>query len=76
VPGETGYWKITDKGIRFVFGQMTLPRIAYVYDNELLKYSDDMVTFKSRFEDKFSYEELMEGVPMPDWGEFEQGSLF
>ena len=67
-----GFWRITDKGISFVLGGLALPKYAYVYNNQAIKFSDELVTVREALGKKFDYQELIYRTPS---GMYSQGSL-
>lgn len=58
-----GNWRITDRGVAFVEGLLEVPRTAFVFNNKLMAYSEDVTDINKALADKFDYEELMEGTP-------------
>lgn len=58
---SNGLWRITEKGKKFVLGDIKVPRHATVFDNRFLGYRDekDLVGIKDALGMKFSYFELM-----------------
>lgn len=55
----TGYWCITDKGKRFVHGDLTVPAQVFIYDNKRQGFSEEHVTIKEALGKHFDYLELM-----------------
>ena len=43
---QAGYWRLTMKGTKFVEGEKSVPRIAYVFNNKPLAFSADHVEIK------------------------------
>jgi hypothetical protein len=62
---HAGYYRITQRGRDFVRSKITLPRYVYLYNGELLGFSDDgEISIRDALGDKFRYSELMmEYVP-------------
>lgn len=56
---SSGMWKITEKGIQFVKGEITLPEAAYTYNGQCHGYSENHIHIWDAFKNKFDYEELM-----------------
>lgn len=54
-----GYWRITQKGIEFLNDKMKVPKFAVIYNNKLIRFSDDPVSVRDCMTKKFSYAELM-----------------
>jgi hypothetical protein len=55
----SGYWKITEKGKRFVENTLKVEKYAVYYNNKLLRYEGRLVGIKDCLSNKFNYEELM-----------------
>lgn len=59
----SGMWKLTQKGISFVRGEISIQRIALIFDDRVLGFSDDMVTIQECLDGGgFNYRELMEAA--------------
>ena len=58
---DSALWRPTRKGILFAQGRISIPKDAYVYQNEVLRYSTDRITIVDCFENTFDYQELMNG---------------
>lgn len=56
---RVGYWRLTDKGKRFVRGEETIPKTAYVFDDEVLAFSPEQVTIRDALGEAFDYDALM-----------------
>ena len=52
-------WGICEKGVLFLERKLNVPEIAYIYNGELLEYSDKVVSVDDRMNKKFDYAELM-----------------
>ncbi len=62
-PGATrtsGYWHLTELGERYVLGQVTVPRWARVYGNELLGLHGPPRTVLDALGTRFDYRQLMD----------------
>lgn len=57
--GEQGYWRLTDLGVKFVCGEVTLPKYAYVYDGVCLRLDGPQVSIREALGKKFDYTALM-----------------
>lgn len=57
--GEQGYWRLTDLGVKFVRGEITLPKYAYVYDGVCLRLDGPQVSIREALGKKFDYAALM-----------------
>jgi hypothetical protein len=67
-PGEradgsnrVGWWRLTEKGRRFVRGEVTVPKHAHVFNGRCLGYSGPEWSIRQALGTKFDYAELMEG---------------
>lgn len=58
--GRAGWWKLTDDGVRFVLGRLSVPKYAHIYDSKLMGMSGDPVTIQDCLGKKFNYQELMD----------------
>lgn len=59
---NTGYYKITEKGIKFTEMTDVAPKHVYIYNNKMYGFSEEMVNIQSCLKNKFNYNELMFGV--------------
>lgn len=56
----SGFWRITQKGIDFVWCRIKVPRYMYVYNQKIEGFSDDdFVDIRHCLGKKFNYQELM-----------------
>jgi len=66
----SGYWRITMRGIAFAQKQITVPKYALLYLDEVIEFSEERITLADALPDWFSYRELMnpsdDGWP-PHW---------
>ena len=59
---NSGHWKLTQKGIDFVQGRITIPARAIVFDDRVLDFAGEQVSIRECIESSgFDYSELMEG---------------
>lgn len=58
-----GRYKITDLGKQFVEGRVAVPQYVYLYNQLLLRLSEEMTTIKDALGQRFNYDELMKGSP-------------
>ena len=68
-PGErddgsdrVGRYRITDIGKRFVENAIAVPKYVYLYNQLLLRLSEEMTTITEALGDRFNYAELMKGA--------------
>lgn len=59
--GAAGWWRVTDKGVRFLQGNESIPKYAKVYDGRRLGFDGPEVTVRD-VAPKFKLRHLMEGV--------------
>lgn len=57
--GRAGWWRLTDRGRRFVLKQLTVPSYALVYNNKVRGFDGPFVDISQTLGAKFSYDELM-----------------
>jgi len=55
---SSGFWKLTDKAILFIKGSIGLPKYAYVYNDRVLKFSDEEIKFLDLWNQEFDAEGL------------------
>lgn len=55
----SGLWRITKKGIKYMQGEMQLPKKAFVFDRTLMGFSEKQVYFKECFKENFDLEQVM-----------------
>lgn len=60
--GRAGYWRVTDKGVAFLKGQLHIPTYAQIYNGKLQGFTGDPVDIRGALGTKFNYDELMRGV--------------
>jgi len=70
----SGYWRITGKGMDFVFNAIRVPKHITIFNNKFYGYDNptDTVCFKDCIGDKFDYNELMYGVVRKDYRKLSQ----
>ena len=54
-----GRYRITEIGRQFVEGKIAIPRYVFLYNQSLLRVSEEMTTIREALGDRFSYEALM-----------------
>lgn len=57
----SGYWRITEKGVDFMRGEMSVPTYAFVFDDKVQGWSTEEVDIHQIRGDQFSYEEMLAG---------------
>jgi hypothetical protein len=62
--GVTGMWRPTNRGIEFVNRRLRVPRHVFLYNNRLLRFSDEDTDIVEALGDHFDYEELMRPAPV------------
>jgi hypothetical protein len=58
----SGYWRITQKGRAFCRGEVSVPRHAYIFDNQLFGHGSEETTLREALGDRFDWDELMSGT--------------
>ena len=66
---DSGYWKITELGRKFVRGEVTVPAHALVYNGNVRKMAEIHIDIHQALGDKFNYNDLM--GESPDGGKFD-----
>lgn len=56
---SSGQWMPTPSGIRFAKKKGVVPKYAYVYNGEVVGYSEEMVTIADCLEGDFDYSEIL-----------------
>jgi len=56
---DSGLWRITAKGIKFVYGFHTVQQYASVYDNKTIEFTGKFINIEEALKNKFDYKELM-----------------
>ena len=54
-----GMYRPTDKGIAFAMGLTKVPRYAILYNNKVLRWSENMVDIRQALAKRFNYHELL-----------------
>lgn len=58
---KNGFYKITDKGVRFVKQEITVPQTLIIYNGKCEGFEGDQVSIKDGLGKRFDYAELMKG---------------
>jgi hypothetical protein len=56
---NSGYWKITEKGINFVENKITLQSHVFIYNTKFLGFNEKKISIIEALGNKFNYTELM-----------------
>lgn len=59
---SSGHWRITDKGIDFIFRNLSVQKHILIYNNKFQGFSNDNTNFKESLGDDFNFNELMSEV--------------
>lgn len=59
VKRTSGKWRITDEGVQFVEGTLSVPKYVLVYNSEAFRTDGEYVSIHDTLRNKFSYAELM-----------------
>jgi len=57
----SGYYGITDRGMKFLKGNLKVPEKMYIFQNDVLGHSDKMVGISDCKGVKFNFEDIMNG---------------
>ncbi len=55
----SGMWRITNKGMMFVEGNLSISKYVKLYNQTFFGYEGDKVSIHEALKDKFNYQELM-----------------
>lgn len=64
---RNGFYKITENGVKFIKGEIVVPKYTYIYNQDVWGQSDgtffprEMTDIHEAFGSRFSYRDLMEG---------------
>lgn len=58
---NSGWWRVTERGERFVLGKIRLKKYAIILKSRFLGLEGDFVSIKDCLKKKFSYRELLHG---------------
>lgn len=56
---RNGHFRITDAGMDFVSGKMSVKSHVHIYNNIVMGFSDTTITIREALGKKFDYQELM-----------------
>jgi len=56
---HAGFWRITELGRQYVREQAKVPSFILIYNNRVLKSSEDQIGIRDALGKKFNYDELM-----------------
>jgi hypothetical protein len=65
---SSGLWRPTEKGIDFVYGRIKVPTHAYIFDNQYLKHTRELIDIRGVLKEPFDFAELMRAGYPPDQG--------
>ena len=54
-----GLWQLTPKGVEFIKGNLSIPRYALIFDDEVLRFEGEQVDIEACLGKRFDYHELM-----------------
>lgn len=57
--GQSGWWKITDRGANWLTNRTVIQKYARIFDGECLGLEGELVRIEHALGEKFNYEELM-----------------
>ena len=55
----SGTWRITDRGVKFIMGQIAVPSHIFIYNNSLQGYSNTEINIYKALGKHFNYTQLM-----------------
>lgn len=56
---SSGMWKLTQRGVDYIEGRLSVPEYAMVFDDTVLGFADKELDIRAALGDKFNYQELM-----------------
>ena len=56
---DSGFWRITERGVKFAKGDIALPKRVNLYNGKIVGWDEDHSDIKEALGDKFDYAELM-----------------
>lgn len=56
----SGYWKITERGEKFVNNEINISKYVYLFNNRKYSISEETISIHEALGKKFSYSELMQ----------------
>lgn len=59
----SGFWKITPKGMDFLWNRVSVPTYVYIKNNKIMEWSKQKTNIKETMGKDFNYADLMKG-----WG--------
>lgn len=57
---KSGKWKLTDAGRDFILNNIAVPKRAFVYNDAVIKFDDELITARDSMEQDFNYDEMMQ----------------
>lgn len=60
----SGNYVVTEKGMAFAQGKISVPKYAYVHNRKVIGFSNELVMIQQCFKTEFNYTELM-NTPIP-----------
>jgi len=55
-------WMITQHGLLFLEGKSTIPKYTYIFNNQVKRYSNEVVSVKQIYPEKIDYDEIMKNA--------------
>jgi hypothetical protein len=55
----SGYWTVTQRGMRFIHGEITIPKYIEGYNNRKYGESEEQIDIRKALGSKFNYSEVM-----------------
>ena len=59
---HTGLWRPTQRGWDFYYGTIAVPKKVFIYNDRVVKESDELTLLKDCFENRFDYAEVMQST--------------
>ena len=62
---SSGFWQITEKGLDFLAGKISVPSHAHIYNNVVVGWSETTTTPQRAYGEGFNYTELLTSTGSP-----------
>ena len=56
---HSGIWRPTQRGIDFAYGRISVPKIVFTYNAQVIRFGEEGIRIKETFETPFDYAQVM-----------------
>ena len=60
--GESGTWRVTERGLRFVDSEIVIPKYVLIYNDNALEFGDEKISISQSFGKHFNYQEVLKSA--------------